>query len=351
MTKPSVAVVKSDFHDNHSSSWGHEWLDACAEQEVAHELVDWRAMGALDRLAQHDIVLWHFSHYSAEEMKFARPILSALKAAGCTVFPNIGDSEYFDDKISQAYLLQRLGLPTPKNYPLHSPQAVESWIQSVGTYPVVGKLRAGSGSANVILIKTADQLRRYAKRMFGRGFRSRPNALFKVRSNLASSRSFAEIVKRAKRAPEFLFSWRNASRLGRESGYVYLQEFIPGVDHDLKIVVVGEQLSYICRAVRKGDFRASGGGELFYDRSLITPALIEAAFEASAALGSDCTGFDMLIDPRTQRPVILEVSYSFSHSALLRAAGHYDRSGTWHDTPLNAPRALLQRMMTKARSR
>ncbi|WP_374343789.1 RimK family alpha-L-glutamate ligase [Azonexus sp.] len=349
MIEPSVAVVKSDFHD-HQTCWSHEWGNACAELGVAHELIDWRSIGAFDRLMRHNIVLWHFSHYSADEMKFARPMLSALKAAGRTVFPDRGDSDHFDDKVAQAYLMQGLGLPTPKNYPLHSQQAVESWIQTVGTYPVVAKLRAGSGSSNVILIETADQLLRYAKRMFGRGFCSRPNALFKLQSNLVSSRSFAEVVKRAKRAPEFLFSWRNASRLGRESGYVYLQEFVPGVDYDLKVVVVGEQLSFICRAVRKDDFRASGGGDLFYDRSLITPSLIKVAFEASAALGSDCTGFDMVIDPRTQRPVILEVSYGFSHSALLQAGGYFDRSGTWHDVPLNAPRALLQCVLTKAQS-
>jgi glutathione synthase/RimK-type ligase-like ATP-grasp enzyme len=350
MTAPSVAVVKSDFH-NHQTSWSHEWVAACAELGVVHELIDWRAMGAFERLGRHDVVLWHYSHYSADEMKFARPMLSALKAAGCAVFPDSGDSDHFDDKVAQSYLLQGLDLPTPKNYPLHSPETVENWIATVGTYPVVAKLRAGSGASNVILIETAVELRRYAKRMFGRGFRSRPNALFKIQSNLVSSRSFSEIVKRAKRAPEFLFSWRNANRLSHENGYVYLQEFIPGVDHDLKVVVVGEQLSFICRSVRKDDFRASGGGALFYDRSLITSSLIKAAFEASAALGSDCTGFDMVIDPRTQRPVILEVSYGFSHSALLQAGGHFDRTGTWHDVPLNAPRALLQRMLTKARFR
>lgn len=350
MSEPSVAIVKSDFHDHHTSSWSHVWIDACVEQGLAHELVDWRTMGAFERLVRHDVVLWHFSHYSLEEMKFARHVLAALKAAGCTIFPDNGDSNHFDDKVAQAYLLRALSINTPTNYPLHNLMAVENWCEKVGIYPVVAKLRAGSGAANVILIHSKAQLLRYAKRMFSKGFRSRPSALLKIRSNLASSRTFAEIFKRLKRVPEFVFSWRNASHLGSESGYVYLQEFIPGVDHDLKIVVIGDQLSFICRGVRKNDFRASGGGALFYDRSLITPQLIDAAFNAADALGSDCTGFDMVIDPRTHRPVIFEVSYGFSHAALLQAGGHFDRFGTWHAVPLNAPRALLQRMLTKARA-
>jgi hypothetical protein len=120
------------------------------------------------------------------------------------------------------------------------------------------------------------------------------------------------------------------------------------VDHDLKIVVVGDQLSYIGRSVRAGDFRASGGGSLFYDRSMVTKDVIDLAFAAADRLNTVCTGFDIVIDPRTSRPVILEVSYGFSHTALMEAQGHFDRSGVWHDTPLNAPEALLVRMLAKA---
>ncbi|MFW2342856.1 ATP-grasp domain-containing protein [Brevundimonas sp.] len=312
---------------------------------LEYSLVDWRSLGAFERLASHDIVLWHFSHYSADEMRFARPILAALKLRGCTVFPDAADADHFDDKVAQAYLLQALGLDTPKNYTLHSRKAVDDWIEDVGVFPVVAKLRAGSGSSNVQLVKSKEQLSAYAKRMFGPGFRSRPGALFKIKSNLSSSRSMTDIMKRLRRAPEFLFSWLNAGNLPRESGYVYLQEFIPGVDYDLKIVVVGGKLSYICRAVRAGDFRASGGGNLYYDRSMVTPQIVAAAFKAAAALKSDCTGFDMIVDPRDGRAVVLEVSYGFSHTALMAAGEHCDRNGRWSRKPLNAPKEILKTLL------
>lgn len=349
LKRPTVGIVKSDFHERHSTSWGYEWLRACRDLGIDHELVDWRSIDAIERLARHDIVLWHFSHYSADEMRFARPVLAALKAQKCAIFPDGGDSDHFDDKVAQAYLLKSLNLPTPSNYPLHSVGAVEDWIDGVGIFPVVAKLRTGSGSSNVVLLKSAEQLRRYSHRMFQKGFPSRPGAVFKIASNMRSVKSLNDVVSRAKRGPEFLFSWLSANRLPRESGYVYLQEFVPSVDHDLKIVVIGEQLSYIGRAVRTGDFRASGGGGLFYDRSLITRTLVETAFQAAAALKSDCTGLDMVIDPRDGRPLILEVSYGFSHTALIAAGEHCDRSGDWHPTPLNAPRAVLDRLLGKIR--
>ena len=70
--------------------------------------------------------------------------------------------------------------------------------------------------------------------------------------------------------------------------------------------------------------------------------MVEAAFQAYDALQSDCTGLDMIKDPRTNKPVILEVSYGFSHEAQLGAEGYYDRNFIWHDEPFNPPRALLE---------
>lgn len=350
MKRPSVAVVKSDFHGKHSTSWSNVWLDYCVAVDVPHTLIDWRMLNSFNEMVKHDIVVWHYSHYSDDEMIFARNILLALKAAGCYVFPDVGDSDHFDDKVAQSYLLKGLGLSTPQNYPLHSQCAVEQWIEEVGTFPVVAKLRAGSGASNVLLMHNANELLTYSKQMFGNGFDSKPSAFFKIRSNVASAGSVGEFFRRLKRAPEFFFSRRNASARPRERGYVYLQEFVPSVDYDLKVVVVADKLSFVARSVRAGDFRASGGGALFYDRSLVNKAMIDAAFHASDAMGSDCTGFDMITDPRNGKPIILEVSYGFSHLAQIGLAGHYNRKGTWFDEPLNAPEVLLQKLLDKVAS-
>ncbi|WNK20149.1 hypothetical protein P1P91_00160 [Halomonas piscis] len=227
----SVGIVKSDFHGHHSSSWSHEWLNFCAQEKIPHELIDWRELDAFSKLRKHSVVVWHYNHYSNDEMAFAPDILTALKSSGCIVFPDEGESRHFDDKVIQSYLMEGLRLPTPKNYPLHSLEAVHHWIESIGTFPVVAKLRSGSGSSNVVLIQSANHLKRYARRMFGRGLNSKPSLLFKAKTHASSSRSFSEALARFKRLPEFLFSRKMASGRGREQGYVYLQEFIEGVDY------------------------------------------------------------------------------------------------------------------------
>ena len=342
MKSPTVAIVKSDFHDNHSSAWGQVWIDYCSEKNLIHELIDWRSFGAFNKLASYDIVLWHYSHYSSEEMLFAPSILTALKASGCRVFPDLADSSHFDDKVAQAYLLKALGLETPTNYSLHSQAAVNDWILNKREFPVVAKLRTGSGSNNVVLLSSEKDLRKYSSKMFSKGIKSTPNILFKLKSNLKSTNSINVFISRLKRVPEFLFSRRSAKSLPKEKGYVYLQEFIDNVNYDLKIAIVGDRLSFVARGTRPGEFRASGGGTLFYDKNLLDRSMVEAAFQAYDALQSDCTGLDMIKDPRTNKPVILEVSYGFSHEAQLGAEGYYDRNFIWHDEPFNPPRALLE---------
>lgn len=342
---PSVAVVKSDFHGKHSTDWSNVWLDYCREKSIPHCLVDWRSFNAFEVMIKFDVILWHLSHYSVGEMLFARHFLSALKAAGCRVFPDTSDSEHFDDKVAQSYLLKGLGISTPKNYPLHSEAAVAQWISEVGIFPVVAKLRTGSGANNVKIIHNSRELHRYARQMFNKGISSKPSFALKIKSNVSSTRSVGGLVRRSKRIPEFVFSRRSAGAFPRERGYVYLQEFIPGVDHDLKVVVVRDRLSFVARAVRPGDFRASGGGGLFYDSSLVGKKVIDTAFCAAEAMGSACTGFDIITDPRSGEPVILEVSYGFSHTAQLGLGGHYDRNHQWHKEPLNAPRMLLEELL------
>lgn len=342
----SIAIVKDDFHDNHSSSWSHEWLKTCRERGIDHELVDWRSSGAIDILASHDIVLWHFNHYSSPEMLFTRTILRCLKERGCRVFPDIQDSWHYDDKVAQAFLFGALNLTTPRNYVLLSPQAVENWIKDTGEYPIVAKLRAGSGSSNVRLIHSDSDLRKYTRTSFGRGFPAGPSIGFKIASNFRSSRNLKDIIGRLKRAPEFIYSFMRARDLPREKGYVYLQEFVAGAKYDIKAVVIGNKMGFIGRRVREGDFRASGGSDLFGDKSIVTQQVIETAFAAADAMRSDCAGFDIVVSPNSKQPYIVEVSFGFSHKALMTTGGYFDRSGSWHDTPLNAPVEIMDNLQS-----
>jgi glutathione synthase/RimK-type ligase-like ATP-grasp enzyme len=131
---------------------------------------------------------------------------------------------------------------------------------------------------------------------------------------------------------------------------VYLQQFIADAGYDLRVVVVGDRLSAYGRRVPVGDFRASGDGDVFYDRSLITPEVIDAAFSASDALGARCMGYDFVLDPKTSKPYIVEMSYGFPNWLVREAEGSCDRLGVWSDEPLDAAVLVLRNLVASAES-
>jgi glutathione synthase/RimK-type ligase-like ATP-grasp enzyme len=278
-------------------------------------------------------------------MLIARSVLYSAKAVGKKIFPDFNDVWHFDDKIAETYLLQAIKAPIPQSFIFYNLQSVENFAANTISFPYVAKLRNGSGSHNVKMINNEKELKTYAETMFNKGFSSSPSLLYKTSSNIKSTKSLKTFIKRVKRIPEFLLTLKNSKQFPDEKGYVYLQNFIPNDGYDLKVVVVGDKLSYIGRNIREGEFRASGGGDLFYDKSFITQNVIDSAFEASDKLGLKCMGYDYVVDKSTREGLIIEMSYGFSHEALLSAGGYFDRKGNWYDEPLNAPEEILRNLV------
>lgn len=77
----------------------------------------------------------------------------------------------------------------------------------------------------------------------------------------------------------------------------------------------------------------------------MTEDIIQTAFEINDKLGFQCMGYDYIVDNRTGKGIIVEISYGFSHMALLQAEGHWDINGNWYDEPLNAPIEIIKNMI------
>lgn len=330
----------------HSTSWVNPWEEYLKENNIFYDKADLLAVDAIETLKNYDVLLWHFGQYGWSDMLEARSILYSAKILGLKVFPDFNDAWHFDDKVAEMYALQAVGAPIPKSQVYYTmPDLKKALDEGKIEFPTVAKLRTGSGSHNVKLIHSHAQLLRYARRMFGRGFDPAPSLLYKTSSNIRSSHDKATFMAKLKRAPEFLRTRRNAKQFPNEKGYVYLQEFIPSDGYDMKIVVVGDKLSGLYRPIRSHDFRASGGGEVLYDKEKFTENIIKSAFATADSIGFKCVGFDYVVDNRTGEGKIVEMSYGFSHAAVMGMGGWFDRDCQWHEGSLNAPEELLKNLL------
>lgn len=340
-----IAICKNDKIFKHSTSWLPVWIKYCEDNTIPYEIVDCYYYDIIEKLYYYSALLWNYSNYVISDLLEARNILLVAEKKGLKVFPNHNTGWHFDDKIAEMYALQSIDADIPKSWVFYLENECISWLEKEAKYPLVAKLRCGSGASNVKILKTKQVAIKYAKRMFSKGFDPSPSLLYKSFSKIQSTHDFSTFVSRVKRIPEFLNTRKNAKKMPIEKGYCYFQEMIPNDGYDIKVVVVGDKLSYFCRQVRKGDFRASGGGAFYYDKGVMSAQIINSAFKASDDLKLQCVGFDYVVDNHTGEGKIIEMCYGFDHTAILGAGGYFDRDHIWHKTPLNVPEKVLTNLL------
>jgi len=142
--------------------------------------------------------------------------------------------------------------------------------------PAVLKPAQGAGSRGVTLISGRKASLRAARRLM------RSSGLWETA---------LELVRRVRRRN---YVPRSLHRRG-----VVIQQFLPGLQGDYKVLRYGERFYALGRANRPDDFRASGSGRLDYapgEKADVVP-LLDAAKAWSDALGSPYCSLDIAFDP------------------------------------------------------
>lgn len=343
--KMRITISKNDQIFKHAGSWTNVYIDYCQSNNLDFEVINGYEYDVIEKLKNFDVLLWHPQNYVLADMMQARSILHSASRMGLKIFPDFNTSWHFDDKIAEMYLLQSVNAPIPGSWVFYLLEDCLKWLRSEAKYPLVAKLKSGSGSNNVKLIRNLAEGEKYARKMFRNGYKPSPSVIFKASSKFKSSKDWNTILQRIKQIPDFLTTLSNARMFPREKGYVYFQEFIPNSGYDLKVVVVGDKVSGFARNTRKGDFRASGGGDLVYDNEMVTKNIRDIAFRVSDELKFQCMGFDFVVDSNSGKEHIIEMSYGFSHEALLDVKGYWDRSGNWLEEPMNAPEEVIKNIL------
>lgn len=337
-----IAIHRDEKMFKHESVWIPECKAYCEEHGIECDIVSCYDYDIIDKLRSYDAVLWTMQNYVNADIMEARSILNSAKKMGLKVFPDYDTAWHFDDKIAESYLLQATEAPTPKSWVFYMEDACVEWLKNEASYPLVAKLRCGSGSNNVKLLKNYEEAKKYAHTMFSKGMNPTPSVLYKAYSKAQSSKSLKMIIKRVKKIPDFLRTRKNAKQINYESGYCYFQEYIENNGYDLKIVVIGDKLVPLCRNIRKGDWRASGGGDVYTDISLITEQIRNSAFEVYDKCKFQCIGLDYVVNSKTGEGLIIEMCYGFDFKALSEVGGYFDRQGNWHeDKALSIPKEII----------
>ncbi|MFN3873600.1 MAG: RimK family alpha-L-glutamate ligase [Ignavibacterium sp.] len=336
MTKIAIHNSLSDFVPR--------WIAYCRSVGLEFKLVNCYDWNILSQLHDCDALFWHHSQNDPKALIAAKPIIFALEHAGIKVFPDFKTSWHFDDKLGQKYLLEALNVPFVPTYVFYDKKAALNWALATN-YPKVFKLRRGAGSANVKLIKSKKEAIKVIKSAFGKGFKNYDkwgSVKERYRKWRLGKTSVLDLMKGLARLfiqPPF------SATLGREKGYVYFQDFIPGNDHDIRVIVIGNKAFAIKRMVRKNDFRASGSGHIKFEKELFDPKVISLSFQIHKKLQSQCTAMDFVFDQ--SQPKVVEISYGFSPQAYDPCPGYWDEDLNWHDGPFDPYGWMIEEVLRK----
>jgi glutathione synthase/RimK-type ligase-like ATP-grasp enzyme len=322
--KIAIHATKGFFSDR--------WIAYCEANDIDYKPVNCYSSDVMCQLSDCDCLMWHFNHKSPKASKFAKQLLFAVQASGKRVFPDFNTVWHFDDKVGQKYLLEAVGAPLAPAYVFYNKLEALTWAKQT-TYPKVFKLRNGAGSDNVLLVKSKKKANRLINKSFRRGFKQYQawsNLKERFRKYRLGKTDTLDVLKGIMRLAH---TTEYSKVTGREIGYIYFQDFIPGNDHDIRVVVIGEKAFAIKRMVRKNDFRASGSGSILYEKENFDVETVRIAFEVSEKLHFQCMAYDFVY--LENKPLIVEISYGFAPGGYDSCTGYWDKHLNWHDGKFN----------------
>lgn len=321
--KMKIAIVRSN------KGFAPRWEAYCKENNIEYITVNPYDSNIIQQVDGCDAFMWHFAHYDYRDMLFARQLIFSLEQRGIKCFPNSKTCWHFDDKVGQKYLLESIGAPLVPSYVFYTEKDALKWMEQT-SFPKVFKLRGGAGSTNVLLAHSSKQAKHFVRKAFNRGY-SQYNAYGMMRDNIKKfCQGKSSIKKIAKSAVRVLIPPQYGKMRAKEIGYAYFQDFIPNNTFDIRVVVIGDKAFALKRLCRKGDFRASGGGSLVYDKGQIDERCVQIAFEVNEKLQSQSIAFDFVFDEKA-RPMIVEISYGYTAPAYDYCEGYWTIDMQWHD--------------------
>lgn len=311
------------IHNSGQWSFRPEWVAYCEQKSISYKLVDAYDSDIISQIKDCEAFLFHHHHTSAVDYNFAKQLLFSLEQSGMKVFPDFNTGWYFDDKLGQKYLLESIDAPMVNTHTYYDRPTAYNFIDQA-TFPLVFKLRGGAGSNNVKLLRNKDEAIKKVNQCFGQGFENY-DRIGDLKENIrryklkkASIQDVLKSLRRVFKSTEF------GKTAGRERGYFLVQDFIPNNTSDTRVITIGDKAFAIKRPVRKGDFRASGSGEILYDRREIDERCVSIAFETTQKLKAQCVAYDFVFDQENQ-PLIVEINYGFAHRAYDLCPGYWTK--------------------------
>lgn len=211
-------------------------------------------------------------HYKS----YIEDVVLGLELQGAILIPSYNLLKAHDNKVFMEIIRNGLNNNLVNNIKSYHFGSLEELKNSSINfdYPVVIKKYAGSMSKGVFLANSEDDLHKKARKVC--------------------------------RSVHFFSDFKDLLRPIRHNGYIeesrfrnkfIVQQFIPNLKNDWKVLIYGNRFYILYRGVRDNDFRASGSGKFIFDNdNLIPDGLFNFAEKAFNSFNVPNASFDICYD-------------------------------------------------------
>jgi glutathione synthase/RimK-type ligase-like ATP-grasp enzyme len=264
----------------------------------------------VDKLKQiNPAILYTSSEDSHGDYKsFVEDIIFNFEQRGFLILPSFAHLKAHNNKVAMELLRDRSGLDSIKTIHSMTFGTLEELISSSEniSFPVVIKPASGAMSKGVSKAETIDEMIAKAKKI-SRSFNLRHDT------------------------KELLRKLKYRSTYKKESFFrskFIIQNFIPGLENDWKILVYGNKCYVLYRGNRKNDFRASGSGNFVF-REDLPVGLLDYAFSIKEHFNVPHISLDIGFDGRLFHLIEFQFLY-FGTTTLEKSPFYFSKtSNEW----------------------
>ena len=209
-------------------------------EDNGFEVEEMKISSFISNLKKNEDINGVYFYYTSSQYQnyksFIRDILIQITLRGGVLLPEYRHFSAHENKNFQELEKKRLGIPSPYGIPIGTYEEGVEILNKI-SYPVVIKKSTGFASRNVRIASNLPKAKKILLKMLDNNFKFDIDSLY----------YFYRRVKSKAHYP-------------KRFGKVVIQEYIPDLTYDWKILVLGNTCFYLKRYVRKNDFRASGSG-------------------------------------------------------------------------------------------
>ena len=315
MPKKKIIAIQNDrYNSGHHGiqSFSEQWADTLSESRLYEpKIVNIFSNGNLGPLAGANAFMMR-PMGNNKNYDLARKIIPAIEnGMGIPTFPNGLLAWLSRDKLAQSFWLESSGFPTAITWSFLDLKNANEFLRKA-SYPLVAKTADGCQSDEVVLLNDTNEALAFSNELFRFGV----NQIYQATSK--PYRRFPQRVRQAWRFIRGLQSPRN-----RKGGYVYFQEFIPGNQFDVRVIIIGRFALAFRRHNRPGDFRASASDSFDRDGHHVDADSISLAFNVADKIGCPFIAADILF--KDGRPIICEINLGYSAWKFEKIRGYWER--------------------------